>query len=423
MSSQVHAAERQTSGRALPVVVVGLVLGLALGLPRPGDAAVLECASGDVACLIAAIHTANANGQANTIRLQSGTYTLSAVDNDTDGANGLPSITSALALVGAGPAGTTIERDASAPLFRLLHVGQTGSLKLQSVTARGGRWGGPSAAFGGGGILNLGTVVIGDSILTGNVSTTEGLRGGGGGIVSLGRLLIAGSTIADNTATIGFGGGVFGSAGVTVVKSTISGNTASDGGGGLWTAASSVTLIIDSTIADNRAGEGHGGGLLSESTAVTIINSTLARNSSAFGFGGGLFVSGGIIVNATIADNESDSGGQALVAGSALALHNTIVSGPSSPLSPLCRGQVSSLDNNLLVDPGCAVALMPQDLTGDARLGDFTDDGSPGHGFVPLLKRSPALNAGDSVACLPADQLGRRRNAKGCDIGAVEGTH
>jgi hypothetical protein len=75
-----------------------------------------------------------------------------------------------------------------------------------------------------------------------------------------------------------------------------------------------------------------------------------------------------------------------------------------------------------LVDPGCAVALMPQDLTGDARLGDFTDDGSPGHGFVPLLKRSPALNAGDSVACLPADQLGRRRNGKGCDIGAVEGT-
>jgi hypothetical protein len=27
------------------------------------------------------------------------------------------------------------------------------------------------------------------------------------------------------------------------------------------------------------------------------------------------------------------------------------------------------------------------------------------------------------VACLPADQLGRRRNGKGCDIGAVEGTH
>jgi len=86
--------------RALTVVLAALVF--ALGLSRPGDAAVIECASGDVACLIAAINTANANGQANTIRLQPGTYTLRAVDNDTDGANGLPSITGPLTLVGEG---------------------------------------------------------------------------------------------------------------------------------------------------------------------------------------------------------------------------------------------------------------------------------------------------------------------------------
>jgi hypothetical protein len=298
---------------------------------------------------------------------------LSAADNDTDGSNGLPSITSPLTIVGAGAGNTFIEREAAAPRFRLLHVAQTGLLKLIGVTATGGLWGSPFVAFGGGGLLNHGTAIIDQSALTGNVTTT----GGSGG-----------------------------------------------GGGGLWTAEGSMTIIIGSTIADNRASEGHGGGLLSASTAVAIVNSTLARNSSNFsGFGGALSVPGGIIVNTTIANNTSFSGGQALRAGSALALFNTIVAGPSEPASPACLGAVTSLGNNLFIDPGCAVALLSQDLTGDARLGDYTDDGTPGHGFIPLLKRSPAIDAGDEAACLPADQRGRRRAGKSCDIGAIEGTH
>jgi hypothetical protein len=105
--------------------------------------------------------------------------------------------------------------------IRLVEPGETGSLKLKGLTARGGRWGGASAAFGGGGMLNLGTAVISESALTGNMSLTEGLYGGGGGgIVSLGRLLIAGSTIADNHATIGFG-----QAAREVVRLTSPGNT------------------------------------------------------------------------------------------------------------------------------------------------------------------------------------------------------
>ena len=36
-------------------------------------------------CLIAAINEANANGEKNTIRLEAGTYTLTAVDNGTSG--------------------------------------------------------------------------------------------------------------------------------------------------------------------------------------------------------------------------------------------------------------------------------------------------------------------------------------------------
>ncbi len=117
---------------------VALLIG-ALGLARPLPAAEFSCPAGDVACLIDAITQANTNGEANTITLETGTYTLTAVDNTTDGPNGLPVITSTLTITGQGAETTLIERDASAPLFRLLAVAATGTLRLHRLTLRGGQ--------------------------------------------------------------------------------------------------------------------------------------------------------------------------------------------------------------------------------------------------------------------------------------------
>ena len=56
-------------------------------------AATFEVPAGDVAALIDAINAANTNMEANDIILASGsTYILTAIDNSTDGDNGLPSI-------------------------------------------------------------------------------------------------------------------------------------------------------------------------------------------------------------------------------------------------------------------------------------------------------------------------------------------
>jgi hypothetical protein len=79
-----------------------------LALSQPGQAGEFTCTSGDVACLIKAIREANANGEANTITLEAGTYPLTMVDNNTDGSNGLPSITSPLTLQGAGADATVL---------------------------------------------------------------------------------------------------------------------------------------------------------------------------------------------------------------------------------------------------------------------------------------------------------------------------
>jgi len=239
MPSQDGGARRSWErGRTLSALAVGLAV--ALVLARPCTAAVIECASEDVACLIAAVNTANASGGANTIQLQPGTYSLKApADNGMDGPNGLPSITSVLTIIGAGVGTTIIERDATAPDFRLLHVAATGRLKLERLTARGGRITGMSR--GGAGVLNRGTAILSQGALTDCM--TKGIdAGGGGGIVSFGRLVIAGSTVSRNSASAA-GGGISTLGGLlTVVDSTISGNTG-DIGGGLFNGGQMATII------------------------------------------------------------------------------------------------------------------------------------------------------------------------------------
>src|SRR5713226_5562203 len=97
------------------------------------------------------------------------TYTLTAVDNDTDGPNGLPSITSTLTIKGAGADTTILERASSAPGFRLVHVAASGNLTLTKVTLTGG------AAFSGGGLFNNGgTIRLVQTTVAGNTSQGEG---------------------------------------------------------------------------------------------------------------------------------------------------------------------------------------------------------------------------------------------------------
>src|SRR5215510_9881578 len=156
-------------------VTAMVLLGLALARPSVVRAKTFHCSAGDVQCLIDAIHDANANGTTNRIRLEAGTYTLTAVDNDTDGRNGLPSITSPrpLTIQGAGAEATIIERDPSAPGFRLFHVAATGALTLQGLTLRRGTIDFSGGPLLGGGIWNRGTLTIRHSTLAGNMAATN----------------------------------------------------------------------------------------------------------------------------------------------------------------------------------------------------------------------------------------------------------
>jgi hypothetical protein len=177
------------SGLTINMPVLACIV-FALVISHPVEAADFSCPAGDVTCLIAAINTANGNGEDDTITLAAGTYTLTAVDNTTDGDNGLPSITSPITIQGAGAETTILERATTALKFHLLHVSPGGVLQIEGLTVRGGF----SEGGSGGGILNAGAVTIAHAVVADNVAVEgAGLANG------VGAVTITNTTFARNS--------------------------------------------------------------------------------------------------------------------------------------------------------------------------------------------------------------------------------
>ena len=384
-----------------------IALGLTLANSSAVQAKTFHCGAGNVACLIEAINEANANGEKNTIRLAAGTYTLTDIDNDTDGPNGLPSITSTLTMRGDGAATTILERASSAPVFRLVHVAASGHLTLKGVTLRGGggdvRLGTIIGVFRGAGLYNNGgTVHLVQTTITQNQAFVHDTAGGGlfttGGTVRITR-----SHFTNNAAFNG--GGLLASGGVVIItQSTFAGNFA-DNPGGIGISSPAVVTLVDSTVEGSR---GTFSGGISNRGLLLITNSTVAHNTASFG--GGLENFGTtVILNATIAENHANVGGGLRVLSGTVTLQNTILASNEefSLQSGDCRGVVTSLGTNLISDPtGCTITLQPSDLTGDPGLGPFTDNGRPGNGHFPLLPTSQTIDAGSDAVCPRTDQLG-----------------
>jgi predicted outer membrane repeat protein len=195
----------------------------------------------DVTELINDINTANGPGGADFLNLAADcTYTLTTTNNPTDGPNGLPSITSEIAISGKG---ATIERssEGGTPQFRIFHVASGGALTLSDMTVANG----DAGSYHGGGIFSKGALNISYSTLSGNT-------GGFGGAIynSGGTLDISNSTLSGNTGS--FGGGVFNGGTLNVSSSTFSGNTATTSGGGIYGGADNIknTILANNTPSD-----------------------------------------------------------------------------------------------------------------------------------------------------------------------------
>ena len=241
------------------------------------------------------------------------------------------------------------------------------------------------------------TVEIDGLTITGGLAPTTGTAAGqGGGVYNLGTLILSNDAITDSTATSGaiFNGGV-----VSIDACTLSDNSAGSGGGVYNDGALG---LVNSTLANNS------GGLYNSRTA-TLTNDTIADNS-----GGGIQTGSGDVTlyNTIVADNTSSAGTENDIIGTldaSLALleapsaNNLIGAGGSGGLVMGIRGNIV----------GKAVSLGPL-----GNYGGATET-------VPLLATNPALNAGSNAlaaaAGLTTDQRGLTRVFGGTvDIGAYE---
>jgi hypothetical protein len=319
--------------------------------------------------LIADIKAANKAGGINTIVLSAPTtspYVLTAVDNTTDGATGLPVIGGGktavnLTIVGNGD---TIERSTASgtPAFRLFDVAGGSSLSLQNLTLANGLAYGSGTSAEGGAIYNQGTLSLSGVTVQNNTAqgapgrrTRQGGGSGpldgqpaeGGGIWSNGTLTLQSNTLVKgNSALGGAGGGNKTTAGrgavgvggglsvvggtVNIMDTTLSGNIAAGGAGGV---GGNYPDFVYGT-----GGYGRGGGLLVAGGSLSLTNDVVANNTaqaSAFGdsYGGGIYVGAGtlslgsVIIESNSAYSPAGSsyGGGLYVGGGTVDLDNVTV--------------------------------------------------------------------------------------------------
>jgi hypothetical protein len=426
-----HSTKYSTVKPLWRLVMLIAVGGLLLACPRTGGAAVFSCGSGDVACLITALNTANSNTEADTINLAAGTYTLTAVNNTTEETrcpndvcqlvpigNGLPQISSLITIRGTNAATTIIERNPSAPYFRFLHVTASGVLHLEGVTLRNG--GGivrdfPTSVFlgYGGAIHNEGGLTVANVIMKNNSALS------GGGFFNEGTALLTQTTVTENEAEPYAAGGLTNSDLLTITNSAIVKNQGKVGG--IFNSGFGALMLTNSTLSSNTGADvlGFAGflngasatGAIDTSGTALLTNTTVFANVACCGDtnAGGIHSDFGVVglVNSIVADN---------------------IDSKSFPPVGDCNGFILSQGHNLLGTCGGATQESDRFLptTVDPRLGDLVDTGQPGKVYNPVFPVSLAIDGGDNAFCSPTDQRrnprvdGDRNGSAICDIGAIE---
>ena len=356
------------------------------------------------------------------------TYTVTTINDVVDASDGVLSLREAIALANGNSGGDTINFGvsgtinlASLGVFSLTDTSQTTidatgqQITLTGSTNRaflinfgavasltGLTLSGNSAAFGGGGIFNGGTLTMSNSTLSGNSAQINGgaiLNSGGGNAT----VTVSNSTLSGNSAD--FGGAIFNLGPLTVSNSTLSGNSARDNGGAIRNGG--TLTMSNSTLSGNSAQDG---GAIINGGTLTMSNSTLSGNSAQ--------VNGGAIFNS-----------DAIFNGGTLTVSNSIVAGntASSGREIYSNFAVTSGGYNLFGYSGDSglveVAISTGDITPSGALSAILSTTLANNGgstqTLALVTGSPAIDAGNTT--LTTDQRGiARPQGATDDIGAFE---
>lgn len=345
-------------------------------------------------------------GVGQIITLPAGTYALTRTPDTVDSnSDGDLYWLSGGSLVGAGAESTIIDGNLT---DRILTV--SGTTTISGITFRRGR---NAQAFGGGAIVNFGTLSVQNCVIEDNQTTEQP----GGGISSVtGSVSVALTTFRDNRAPAngnagalylnasnthevsechftgnfaGVGGAITNDGTTVVDSSSFVGNEAANLGGAIHQSNGTASLLVrSSTISGNRASDA--GGIGQGNGLVRVSNSTITANDATapagVGRGGGLYGSAITVFSSIVAGNSAEAGSDTFV--TALTDSGSNFIGGDPKLTAVAR----------------------------ARNGTFT--------HRPMYD-SPVIDAG---ACIDSggdpvlsDQRGLAREALGdCDIGAHE---
>jgi len=213
------------------------------------------------------------------------------------------------------------------------------------------------AVFMGGGIWNESNGFIDESSVQDNLASDEwqGSTGGGGGILNSGNLTITQSTISGNNVRYYDGGGLFNRGAVSLENTQFNQNSANGTGGAIYSELGSM-MGEDITIDQNNAGDGAGFFVIT--TTLTLTNSTLSRNTGGYGTSGLLTAWGsGSLTNVTVSENQAGSGGEAIFIYEQdySIIHSTIVSNTGSDGAIYINDSISTLtiENSIVAyNPG-----------------------------------------------------------------------
>ena len=318
-----------------------------------------------------------------------------------------------------------------------------------------------NTAPSGGGLSNAGRTEIRRSLINANTANGSGAFSNGGGLANLGGFLNVGSSTISGNTTSNQGGGVFitnqqlniGS--VIISNSAITGNQSALNGAGianLGPLSINNSVVSDNQVVSSGFFRGNGAGIYNATgfASLEMVNSTVSGNSGAYS-GGGIFNNRDLsLTNVTLYDNTVTScvgcSGNQGIGGNQLALFsssvsnnpslvvaNTIIAdGANSNVNEAaCAGDtgyeswIQSLGNSMSSDASCDLD-DSNDLEDVTNLGldpnlaidpDYADSSTAVHA---LQAGSPAIDAGASDQCPLVDQRFLRRDSGNCDIGAYE---
>lgn len=271
-----------------------------------------------------------------------------------------------------------------------------------------------------------------------NLKITRGFSSdfeGGGGIDNLGTVLLINCTLSKNSAL--FGGAIDSDGSVNLNRCQLINNTSTDSGGGIYNFGGNVT-ISDSSLVGNQSGES-GGGIINEGGVVFVSNSSIASNTANAQGGGIQSMKAGAevtLIHTTLTRNVAGTlGGGIQLSDGTLRLENTIVG------SNQAAGEPDISKDTLFASPvlsSTGAVLISDNSSVDA---DFPASGTVGTPGAPLSAfLAPANDYGDgSLTCPPLpgspaigtavlfgstptiDQRGTTRPARLLpDLGAVE---